>query len=115
MKRKKRRIYNKHYRLLDIAVYLVRKHGEKCYFCGEAISEEDIKEDRITIHHVDFNHDNNEIGNLVLAHRSCHKAYHMRINKKLEKLKKLKEREEEVREEIERLKKEIEELKCVHK
>ena len=72
----KRRSYNKHYRLKEILKYLLMKYNEKCYFCHQEFENLD----RITIHHVDHNRNNNSIENLVLSHRNCHKAYHLKIN-----------------------------------
>lgn len=36
----------------------------------------------ITVHHRDGDHDNNEPKNRTLAHRTCHKSYHMKLQHK---------------------------------
>lgn len=64
--------------------------GQACYFCGKPLSEiaeswnnhgngdgPKLTDRRITIHHRDGNHDNNEHSNKVLCHTSCHKSHHM--------------------------------------
>lgn len=34
---------------------------------------------QLTIHHVDGNHDNNELENKALSHTRCHKSYHRKL------------------------------------
>lgn len=66
-----------------------RKNGVAvCYFCVnpllDAVSttfgHHNHRKVRaqITVHHRDDNHDNNKPGNRTLAHRPCHKSYHMK-------------------------------------
>lgn len=77
------------YKLREIASFLLV--GQVCYFCRQALSptaEKFVKhgetigprfkaEDaKITIHHIDHDHDNQEHSNKALCHTSCHKSYH---------------------------------------
>lgn len=61
-----------------------------CYFCRKNLMEDEEWNKhgnstgpklaaKITIHHIDDNHDNNVDENKALCHRSCHKGYHRRI------------------------------------
>jgi hypothetical protein len=62
---------------------MLKKFEVRCYFCGEKLTENDLpvrKVDNLTIHHLNHNHLDNRVENLVLVHRKCHKAYHMRMN-----------------------------------
>jgi hypothetical protein len=80
---KKIRIYKRSLRLREILEFLLKKYNVKCYFCGKDLLESLPKRrgDYLTIHHLDGNRNNNSIENLVLAHRRCHKAYHLKISK----------------------------------
>lgn len=78
---KRTRIYRRYARLREFALLLIEQHGVKCYFCGKPITPEDIplrRVDKLTEHHVDGNHENNDASNCVLAHRSCHRSYHLK-------------------------------------
>jgi len=76
------------------SVELVQGHAV-CFFCKNPLLAEQsttfghhshlktrvLKEngdpDAITVHHADSNHDNNAATNRKLAHRSCHKRFHI--------------------------------------
>lgn len=71
----------------ELIRFLLR--GKCCYFCKrELMKDESYAKDgdgqgspiarRITIHHVDGNHDNDKRSNKRLAHTRCHKSFHMR-------------------------------------
>lgn len=48
-----------------------------CHFkCGEMVTEFGRHSQDGSIHHLDHNPENNELGNLVVAHRGCHQRYH---------------------------------------
>lgn len=58
-----------------------------CFFCKKKLDDyTDFEEHgeakgpkftaKITIHHVDGNHENNALSNKALCHTSCHKSYH---------------------------------------
>lgn len=77
---KRTRIYRRYARIRTFLLHLIEKYEVKCFFCGKQLTEADIplrKVDRITEHHIDGNHDNNDILNKAFAHRSCHKRHHM--------------------------------------
>jgi hypothetical protein len=53
-------------------VSLFRKNNPSpwnCYFCGEEVIA-------LLVHHVDHDHSNNDLGNLVAAHKKCHDQHH---------------------------------------
>jgi RNA-directed DNA polymerase len=51
----------------------LKRQNHTCGHCGlKALSEE-----RIHLHHIDGNHDNWKIGNLLAVHESCHDYIHM--------------------------------------
>jgi len=75
----KKKIYGRSYRLREILKLLLRKNNERCYFCKGVF----VDLDKITIHHIDFNHENNDLSNLALCHRECHKGYHLMVNRGL--------------------------------
>ena len=51
----------------------LKRQNHKCGQCGlKTMSNE-----RVHLHHVDGNHNNNKIGNLVAIHESCHDFIHM--------------------------------------
>jgi predicted HNH restriction endonuclease len=80
-KKRKKRVYNEKFRLKEILKLLLLKHNEKCYFCGNDFNNGDFE--KITIHHIDFNHYNNNLNNLTLSHRNCHKKFHLLKNRNL--------------------------------
>jgi len=73
--------------MMEILSFLIKKYDIRCFFCNEKITEEDVKHDRITIHHKNFIHTDNRVENLVIAHRTCHKRFHMKTNHALKELK----------------------------
>lgn len=67
-----------------------KEHGPiVCFFCKKTLCDASFVEhgnatgpkflEKLSIHHVDGNHDNNEDSNKALCHTTCHKAYHRRI------------------------------------
>ena len=65
--------------------------GRACFFCNGpllTVACGKVKHgdgagpklrDKITIHHIDGDHDNDAAENKALAHQSCHKRYHLEI------------------------------------
>lgn len=64
--------------------------GRHCYFChkplvdrpnayGHGDGNASPIATKLTIHHIDGNHDNNAPENKAPCHTSCHKRYHARI------------------------------------
>jgi len=77
---RKVRAYRRLERYRQILSMLFTEFELKCFFCKKQFTNEDISPrvvDQLTIHHKDFNHENNSKGNLVLAHRTCHKSFHL--------------------------------------
>lgn len=66
--------------------------GKRCCFCKEPILEVEDGfqgsgdgpqlEIKVTIHHKDGDHDNNDPRNHRLAHQSCHKRHHMKLTRR---------------------------------
>ena len=84
-RRGRTRIYYRKNRLHQIILMLLDKHDVRCYFCLFRITRKDFpirQTDNVTIHHIDHNHFNNKISNLSLAHRYCHRRYHMLCQKR---------------------------------
>jgi hypothetical protein len=48
----------------------------QCFFCHKTVIF-----DELNIHHKDGNHENNERGNLVPAHKRCHHGHHAKITR----------------------------------
>lgn len=48
----------------------------KCMHCGKPLSWDSSAENAAEVHHVDHNHDNYALTNLMPLCRSCHKTYH---------------------------------------
>ena len=71
-------------RLKELLFFMVQKHQPDCSLCGSPFRHEDVLpsrgSDRLTEHHADANHYNNDLSNRVLVHRRCHKAYHQKDN-----------------------------------
>lgn len=79
-------LYSKIARQKEFLDWFFQKYEPKCHFCGEKLtansffrnkSGKDV--DEFTIHHVDIDRNNNDISNLVIAHRGCHRKYHKSI------------------------------------
>ena len=72
--------------LREIAHYFL--DGERCHFCGQPLIEDLDKtfgdkanrpiRARLTVHHADEDHSNNQRENTVWCHRRCHLSYHAR-------------------------------------
>ena len=80
--------------------YFCEKYQPKCHLCGKAMDWKefyptkkvmDMNElktfnkhnDNWVEHHLDCNHDNNDINNRVLVHKSCHKKYHIQLENQI--------------------------------
>lgn len=69
-----------------------------CWFCREVLNDVAFTEhgnatgpkfeERISIHHVDGDHANNERMNKALSHTKCHKGFHRRIGNELREARK---------------------------
>lgn len=63
-----------------------------CFFCKKPLSGVEFEKhgnsigprftEKLSIHHVDGNHDNNEESNKALSHTSCHKSHHRSLANK---------------------------------
>lgn len=57
--------------------WLIRRQNGKCSKCELLFTKEDLME----IHHLDWNHRNNNTDNLLLVHRHCHDKIHESASK----------------------------------
>ena len=48
-----------------------------CFFCGESLLEADVL--KITVHHINGNHEDDRPENLALSHECCHRGYHAKV------------------------------------
>jgi len=71
-------------RLKDLLWLLIQQSQPDCYLCHAPFTKSDVLpsrgSDQLTEHHKDGNHSNNDLSNRVLAHRVCHKRYHVKDN-----------------------------------
>ena len=51
----------------------LKRQNHSCHYCGLKLTSEE----RIHLHHLDGNHNNWKISNLVATHESCHDYHHM--------------------------------------
>lgn len=81
---RKSTLSNEKQRLKQLLWLMIRKFQPRCCICGEPFIYADILPsrgvDRLTDHHLDGDHDNSDPENRSLAHRRCHKAYHVKDN-----------------------------------
>lgn len=79
---RKTRIYGRANRLRKFLALVMARYKMACYFCKEQLAAEAVlpkrKVDELTIHHINGDHSDNCIENRTLAHRKCHKAWHMK-------------------------------------
>jgi len=78
------RIYQRSGRLREMLSLILAKYDIRCHFCGERLSPSDLpvrRTDGLTIHHLNGHRGDNSPENLVLAHRRCHKAFHLRTER----------------------------------
>jgi len=70
-------------RVREFLLWFATKHPQKCYFCKEPLEPERFREgdsaDGILLHHIDHDRSNNDVKNLVFAHRGCHRSYHHQV------------------------------------
>jgi len=66
-------------------IYGINTYREKAfkYFPKECFCCKEDSFEKIIIHHIDCNHKNNDISNLVVLCKSCHRSIHWRIRKGL--------------------------------
>jgi len=85
-------MYSRMRRRNQFLEFFVRKLDTKCYFCDVEIDPKVFFgwRDNLTIHHINHDRDDNRIENLVICHRGCHAQYHRAIEKRLDKLAKVK-------------------------
>jgi len=62
---------------------LLQKQQGKCRWCGLTFREEDILE----IDHIDHNHRNDTLSNLLLLHLHCHDERHSKLTETVMELK----------------------------
>lgn len=71
-------------RLKELLWLMIQRHQPRCAICGKEFIKEDVLPSRgsdlLTEHHVDCNHQNSDLENRVLVHRTCHKSFHTRSN-----------------------------------
>jgi len=71
-------------RLKELLWLLVIKYQPKCALCHETFVKSDVLpsrgSDKLTEHHADGNHYNDDLSNRVLVHRTCQKSYHTKDN-----------------------------------
>lgn len=51
----------------------LKRQNHSCGYCGMKFTSEE----RVNLHHVDGNHNNWKVKNLVVVHKSCHDYIHM--------------------------------------
>lgn len=60
--------------LQDILKILSLYDQDKCYFCKKPLVTADIF--KMTIHHINGDHEDNSPENLALSHERCHRSFH---------------------------------------
>jgi hypothetical protein len=57
---------------------LISSSKPRCYWCTKKILVNDVNpvDDRITLHHMDEDRNNNAVRNLAICHRTCHQQMH---------------------------------------
>ena len=76
-------VYSKLERFKLFIKFLVEKYQPVCCFCNYKMDWKvffpkfsGLDRDDWTIHHLDHNRENNDIQNLALCHRDCHRRHH---------------------------------------
>ena len=73
--------YNRTRKLKGLVRYMLkmlsRDDRHKCFFCGESLLDADLL--KITVHHINMNHNDDRPENLALAHDKCHQGHHAKI------------------------------------
>lgn len=76
-----KRSYNHTRKLKNLVRYMLKmlssddKH--KCFFCGDSLLAADLL--KITVHHINENHEDDRPENLALSHEKCHRGHHAKI------------------------------------
>ena len=74
---------NEKQRLRYFLWQMIQKYEPKCHICHKQFKYADALPargtDNLTEHHLNGIH-NNDLGNVVLVHRLCHKQYHVKDN-----------------------------------
>ena len=75
------------YKLRELAHFLL--FDRPCFFCEKPLVDQSFIAhgnsigpkftEKISIHHIDGNHENNEHTNKAPCHTTCHKSFHRRI------------------------------------
>ena len=82
---KRRSVHSKARRMREHLFLLVSQYAPACYVCGEHFDAETLckgdASDGVTWHHIDMRRDNDAPDNLALCHRSCHRAFHIQLEK----------------------------------
>ena len=69
--------YNRTRKLKHLLKYMLKMLDATCYFCHESLIEADLL--KITVHHINEDHDDDRKENLSLAHECCHRRHHAKI------------------------------------
>lgn len=73
--------YNRTRKLKQLAEYMLRMLStdgrDKCFFCEDSLLDADIL--KITVHHINGDHEDNRGENLALSHECCHRGYHAKV------------------------------------
>jgi hypothetical protein len=76
-----RRSYNHTRKLKQLVQYtlkMLQSDGRhKCFFCSKSLLIADLL--KITVHHINGNHEDDRPENLALSHDRCHRGYHAKV------------------------------------
>ena len=57
---------------------MLRMYKVKCFFCHNLLVESDPL--KITVHHMNGDHNDDDPENLALSHEKCHRGHHAKLN-----------------------------------